>query len=181
MAEKTETQKIEREYIIPLRKEWAKVPRYKRAKKAIKAIRKFLVRHMKIYDRDLKKIKIDKYLNEEIWFRGIKKPPAKIKIKAIKEGEIVKAELAEMPKELEFKKKKEEKLKQKVGKVIEKRKEERKEEKEDKEVEEKKEASKDLEMKLEKEISKQEKQIKQQQSKALKSKAQVKQRKALEK
>src|SRR3989344_5060271 len=103
-----QTEKIEREYIIPLRKEWMKVPRYKKAKKAVKAIREFLARHMKIRDRDLKKIKIDRYLNEEIWFRGIKNPPAKIKVKAIKEGEIVRAELSEMPEKLKFKKLREE-------------------------------------------------------------------------
>jgi len=77
MAEQKST-KIEREYVIPLRVEWVKVPRYKRANKAITAIRKFLMRHMKIYDKDEKKIKIDGYLNEFVWFRGIKKPPAKI-------------------------------------------------------------------------------------------------------
>ena len=85
--------KIEREYIIPLRREWSKVPRYKKANRAIKAIKKFLARHMKIRDRDLDKIKIDKYLNEEIWFRGIRKPPHKIKVKAVKDGEIVRVEL----------------------------------------------------------------------------------------
>jgi large subunit ribosomal protein L31e len=75
---------IEREYIVPLRKEWLKVPRYRRAKKAVKALKEFMARHMKIYDRDLRKIKLDTYLNNELWFRGIKKPAHKIKIKAIK-------------------------------------------------------------------------------------------------
>jgi len=98
------TEKLEREYIIPLRVEWKKVPRYKRAAKAIKAIKQFLVRHMKIRDRDLNKIKVDGYLNETIWARGIKKPPAKIKVRAIKEGEIVRAELVEYSDKLKFKK-----------------------------------------------------------------------------
>ncbi len=55
MAKKPETkiEKIEREYIIPLRIKWKKVPRYKRANKAIKAIKEFLVRHMKIRNKDL--------------------------------------------------------------------------------------------------------------------------------
>lgn len=111
MAKKTEIkkEKVEREYVIPLRCEWKKVPRYKKANKAIKAIKEFLVKHMKIYDRDLKKIKIDTYLNEFVWFRGIKKPPAKVKIKAIKEGENVRVKLAELPKKLKFKKAREEK------------------------------------------------------------------------
>ena len=116
---KTETNKLEREYVIPLRSKWNRVPRYKRANKAIKSIKEFLVRHMKIRDRDLKKIKIDKYLNEEVWFRGIKKPPARIKVKAIKEKDIVKVELSEMPKKLKFKKTREEKREQKAAEIAE--------------------------------------------------------------
>tara|TARA_Y100000310_G_scaffold324512_1_gene386437 strand:+ start:694 stop:1278 length:585 start_codon:yes stop_codon:yes gene_type:complete len=122
MADKkteTPTNKLEREYVIPLRDKWKRVPRYKRANKAIKAIKEFLARHMKIRDRDLKKIKIDKYLNEEVWFKGIKKPPARIKIKASKEGDIVKVELAEMHKKLKFKKAREEKREQKAKEIAE--------------------------------------------------------------
>lgn len=119
MAE-TKTDNLEKEFTIPLRKEWHKVPRYKRVNKAVKAIKEFLVRHMKIYDRDLRKIKIDKYLNEELWFRGIKKPPAKIKIKAIKENDIVRVELFELPEKLKFKKAREEKREQKAVQTKEK-------------------------------------------------------------
>jgi len=108
MKQETSTNKIEREYVIPLRNKCKRVPRYKKTNKAIRTIREFLVKHMKIRDRDLNKIKIDKYLNEEIWFRGIKKPPARIKVKAIKEGDIVKVELFEFPENLKFKKAKEE-------------------------------------------------------------------------
>lgn len=124
MAKKTETKtnKIEREYVIPLRKQVKKVPRYKKTNKAIKTIKEFLVRHMKVYDKDLKKIKLDKYLNEFVWFRGIKKPPIKIKVKAIKKGEIVKVELAEMPAKLKFKKLREEKRDKKAKEFIEKKK-----------------------------------------------------------
>jgi len=107
---KQKSEAKEREYIIPLRVEWKKVPRYKRAAKAVKAIKEFLVRHMKIYDRDLKKIKIDKYLNEQVWFRGIKKPPVRIKVKAIREGDNVKVELVDYPDKLKFKKLREIKL-----------------------------------------------------------------------
>ena len=106
MAEK---EKLEREYVIPLRNKWKRVPRYKRANKAVKAIKEFLAKHMKIRDRDLKKIKIDRYLNEEIWFRGIRKPPSRIKVKAVKENDIVKAELYELPEKLKFKKAREDK------------------------------------------------------------------------
>ena len=124
MAEKTETKtdKLEREYIIPLRMKWKKVPRYKRANKAIKAVKEFLVRHMKIRDRDLKNIKIDKYLNEAIWFKGIRKPPTKIKVKAIKEGGIVRVEMAELPNRLKFKKARLEKREEKGLEAVTKKK-----------------------------------------------------------
>lgn len=117
MAEKTDVK--EREYVIPLRCEWQKVPRYKRANKAIKAIKEFLVKHMKIRDRDLKKIKIDKYLSEEVWFRGIKKPPAKIKVKAIRDGENVRVELVDYSEKAKFKKLREEKLEKKSKEIVE--------------------------------------------------------------
>src|SRR3989344_4558909 len=66
-AKKTEDTKIilEREYIIPLRRTWLKVPEYKRGKKAVKAIKLFLVRHMKVYDRDIRKIKIESVETKE--------------------------------------------------------------------------------------------------------------------
>ncbi|MCH8945851.1 MAG: 50S ribosomal protein L31e [Nanoarchaeota archaeon] len=152
MAEK---EKLEREYVIPLRNKWKRVPRYKRANKAVKAIKEFLAKHMKIRDRDLKKIKIDRYLNEEIWFRGIRKPPSKIKVKAVKEDDVVKAELYELPEKLKFKKAREEKreakaieeIKQKeVPPVPEEKTEESKEEevkKEDSKKEEEKESDKE--------------------------------------
>lgn len=143
--EKTETKpENEREYIIPLRRKWKKVPRYKRANKAIKAIKEFLVRHMKIRDRDLKKIKIDKHLNEAVWFRGIRKPPVKIKVRAVKEGDIIRVEAAELSEKLKFRKARLEKREEKAMEFISKKKaaikpEEKLEEKVEKTEEEKKE------------------------------------------
>jgi large subunit ribosomal protein L31e len=113
------TEKIEREYVIPLREKVRVVPRYKKTNKAVKTVKEFLVRHMKIRDRDLNKIKIDTYLNEALWFRGIRKPPHKIKVKAVKEGEIVHVELADMPKKFKFKKAREEKRLQKAKAILE--------------------------------------------------------------
>jgi len=99
-----------KEYIIPLREKCRVVPRYKKTPKAIRTIKEFLVRHMKIYDRDLNKIKLDTYLNEFLWARGIKRPPAKVKVKATKEGELVRVELVVFSKKLAGKKKREEKM-----------------------------------------------------------------------
>ena len=93
---------LEREYIIPLRKEILKVPAYKRAKKAIKAMKQFLAKHMRVEDRDLRKVKIDMYLNNEVWFKGIKKPLTKVKVIAKKIDGIVYAELAEIPEVVKY-------------------------------------------------------------------------------
>lgn len=106
---KPEKTELEREYVIPLRREWRKVANYRRAGRAAKAIKKFIARHMKVLDRDISKVKLDIYLNQELWFKGRRKPPAKIKVKARKEGDIVRVELVEMPQVLQFAKAKHEK------------------------------------------------------------------------
>lgn len=93
---------LEREYIIPLRREWLKAAEYKRVPKAVKAIRKFIARHMKIAERDTSKVKINKWLNQELWFRGIRKPPAKIKVKARKYEDHVDVELVEIPEKIKW-------------------------------------------------------------------------------
>ena len=112
MADKKNEPKIEyeREYTVPLRKGWLKVPSYKRANKAVKTLKEFLVRHMKIYDRDLRKIKVDVDLNNELRFRGMTKPPARIKVKAKKfDDGMVSVGLVELPKHIEFRDKRVEK------------------------------------------------------------------------
>jgi len=101
---------LEREYIIPLREKVRVVPRYKKTNKAVKTIKEFLVQHMKIRDRDLDKVKIDTYLNDFLWRRGIRHPPHKVKVRAIKIGGIVRVELAELPKKLADKKARAEKM-----------------------------------------------------------------------
>jgi large subunit ribosomal protein L31e len=103
MAEETNKVTIEREYVVPLRREWLNVPRYRRSKKAVRALKEFIAKHMKVYDRDLTKIKVDIYLNNELRFRGVRKPWNKIKVKAIKyeNGEVA-VKLVELPKHIEF-------------------------------------------------------------------------------
>jgi len=145
---------LKREYIIPLRKSWLKVPEYKRTNKAIKAIKEFLVKHMKIYERDLRKIKIDIILNNEIRFRGIKKPPTKIKVMAEKfDNDIVKVKLVNIPEHIKFQKiremKEEEKIKGKLKEKAQlKEKEEETEETKDSEDKEKIETKKDEKEKI---------------------------------
>ncbi|MBD3318418.1 hypothetical protein GF342_00755 [Candidatus Woesearchaeota archaeon] len=155
---------MERTYIIPLRKEWRKTVKCRRAKKTIRAIREFLQKHMKTDD-----VRIGKHLNEEVWKHGIKNPPSKVRVNARKEkeGHVI-CELfgKELPKKVEEPKKKStvEKLKDKVGKDTPKtakketvkeekttkkddKKDEKKENTAKKEVTEKKSAEKDAEKK----------------------------------
>lgn len=111
MANKKSESKIEREYIIPLREKSRVVARYKKTPKAVKTIKEFLAKHMKVENRDLNKVKIDKDLNQFLWARGIRKHPHKIKVKAIKEGENIIVQLVDYPNNLKFKKLREEKMK----------------------------------------------------------------------
>jgi len=113
----TKKQAEEREYIINFRREVMKVPRHKRTPKAVKAVKEFIAQHMRIPERDLKKVKIDRWLNQELWFRGIKSPVTRIKVKAKYEGENVRVELAELPDKLKFAKAREEKRKTEAEKV----------------------------------------------------------------
>ncbi len=111
-----ETKTLEREYIIPLRRAWLNVPEYKRARQAVKAIKIFIAKHMKVPDRDVDKVKVDVYLNNEIWFRGRTKPPTRIRVKAKKVGDIVTVDFVETPQFVKFLKAKHQKMHKKSTK-----------------------------------------------------------------
>ena len=83
----------ERFYTIPLGKAWL-MPPNKRAPKAIRIIKDFIKRHMKLEARkegaeeeeaEPKKLIISNEVNEKVWSRGIEKPPRKIRIRAAKD------------------------------------------------------------------------------------------------
>jgi len=121
-SDKAETKKeskieLQREYVIPLRREFNKTPQYRRAARAVHEIKVFLAKHMHVENRDLNKVKIDMYLNEEMWFRGIKNPWHKIKVKAVKKDGVVYAELAEVPEVLKYKMAREQARKDRVQKT----------------------------------------------------------------
>ncbi|MBU0898705.1 MAG: 50S ribosomal protein L31e [Nanoarchaeota archaeon] len=82
IAGKASASAEERIYTIPLRKAWLSTPRNKRAKRSVNTIRLFLKKHM---HSDV--VKISSGLNEHLWYRGIEKPPGKVKIKARKNKE----------------------------------------------------------------------------------------------
>jgi len=141
---KTKSLVTEREYIIPLRREILKVPRHKRTPKAIKAIKQFLAKHMRIANRDVSKIKIDDFLNKEIWHRGIKNPPTKIKVLAKRDGDVIRVTLVDFSKKAKFQIAREEKKKKALEtkkKPVKKEEPKKDEEKKEQTPEEKKEES----------------------------------------
>jgi len=82
---KTKVEKLERTYNIPLRREFLKVANWRKAEKAVTAVKQFLMRHMKSKD-----VKLGKELNEIIWQHGIKNPPHHVKVTALRneKGEV---------------------------------------------------------------------------------------------
>ena len=113
----------EKVFTIPLRDAYNE-QRTKRSKVAINIVRDFLKRHMKS-----EKISIGDSINKEVWSRGIQKPPRRIRIHALKENDVVYAELLDVDiktPSAEEVKEKEEKEKEKKEKIKEDRKERRK-------------------------------------------------------
>ncbi|MEM2610794.1 MAG: 50S ribosomal protein L31e [Candidatus Bathyarchaeia archaeon] len=82
----------ERVYTVPLSRAWI-MPVTKRAPRAIRILKAFIKKHMKIEEDS---IVISNEVNERIWNRGIEKPPRKIRIRASKDKDgIVTVYLAE--------------------------------------------------------------------------------------
>ena len=109
---------------------------------------------MKVRDGDLNKIKIDKYLNEAIWARGIRKPLSKVKVRVISEGGIFRAELVDMPEKLKFKKARLERREQKAKDFLEGKKATKKLEEKVKEAQVTEESKKEVEEKKKEESEK---------------------------
>lgn len=76
---------MERVYTVPLRRAYNAAHKY-RARAAMKALRAFIARHMKV---DESRVKIHESVNHEVWKRGARKPPRRIKVVAVKEGDCV--------------------------------------------------------------------------------------------
>ncbi|MFC4450682.1 MULTISPECIES: 50S ribosomal protein L31e [Halorussus] len=85
----------ERVITVPLRDAKA-APKHERADKAMSLVRDHLSQHFKVEDDE---VRLDPSINEEVWSRGRKKPPSKLRVRAARfeeEGEtIVEAEHAE--------------------------------------------------------------------------------------
>lgn len=81
----------EEKILIISLKEAKNAPRHRRAGRATKIVREFLAKHMKS-----DKINLDPALNQKLWERGTKKPPTKIRVKAVKDDDgLVNASLVE--------------------------------------------------------------------------------------
>ena len=83
----------ERIYTIPLRRAWIS-PRKKRAPRAVRIMRTFVQRHMKLEPgvkekegEETGRLVISNEVNEKLWGRGIEKPPRKIRVRAVKDKE----------------------------------------------------------------------------------------------
>ncbi len=80
-------EELERVFNVPLTIT-KRVPRTKRAPRAIKEIKEYVRQHMtdkSASKEELEKeVWIDYRLNEVIWARGIENPPSKVRVKAIR-------------------------------------------------------------------------------------------------
>ncbi len=83
-----------RTYTIPLRKEFLKTPKWRRAEKAVSTVRSFVTQHSKSEE-----VKIGRWLNEAIWHRGAKNPPSRVRVEVKKEELIASVELSELPRQ----------------------------------------------------------------------------------
>jgi len=77
----------EKIFTIPLREAYKKAEE-KRVPYAARLVRSYLKTHMKAEN-----VKMGSHLNEELWKRSISKPPRRVRVKAVREGGVVKAEL----------------------------------------------------------------------------------------
>ncbi len=70
---------LKREYTIPLRRKTKLAPNWRRSKKAMSVLIEFVKKHMKTDE-----VVICNELNEKIWENGIKNPPGKVSVVALK-------------------------------------------------------------------------------------------------
>jgi len=81
----------ERIYTVPLRKAYWTGSRLKRANRSVRILKEFVERHMKPEE-----LLIQPEVNNEIWSRGIQKPPRRLRIRATKNADnLVRVYLAE--------------------------------------------------------------------------------------
>jgi large subunit ribosomal protein L31e len=81
----------ERIYTVPLRKAYWTGSRLRRANRSVRILKEFVERHMKPEE-----LLIQPEVNEQIWARGMQKPPRRVRIRATKNADnLVRVYLAE--------------------------------------------------------------------------------------
>jgi len=80
-----------RTYTIPLRREFLKVPKWRRTKRAMSEVRSYLIKHTKNED-----VKISRWINEYIWKDGGKNPAGRVRVNVKLEKDVVSAELVDL-------------------------------------------------------------------------------------
>ena len=94
-AEKEEEIVEEKIYTVPLSRAWIMPPR-KRTPRAMRILRSFITKHMKLETRKEEEEKeeeepahliISDEVNRKVWARGAEKPPRKIRVRAAKDKE----------------------------------------------------------------------------------------------
>jgi len=108
--------KLERIYTIPLSKAYDYI-RTRRTERAVKLLREFVARHMKV---ELEDVRISEGVNALLWRDSIQRPPRRVKVRVVKEGEMAKAwlpgEEEDMKKAEDARKKAEEEKKKEADK-----------------------------------------------------------------
>ena len=107
---------LERLYTVPLSRAWI-AARHRRTRRAVNILREFAEKHMKSSE-----IKIDTDLNEELWKRGITKPPRRITVRMEKDEDGVVT--ISLPKKVEEVKEEAEAIKEEPKAEVEKAQEE---------------------------------------------------------
>ena len=67
-------------HTIPLRKDYLKVPKHRRSKRAISKIKRYVKKHAKVDE-----VKIGNNLNKYVWKDGIKNPPGQVEVEILKD------------------------------------------------------------------------------------------------
>ncbi len=67
-------------FVVPINKIKKRVPRWKRAPRAVRFVREWIARHTKADE-----VIIGADVNEKIWERGAEKPPGRLRVKVLVE------------------------------------------------------------------------------------------------
>lgn len=79
--------KLERIYTVPLSKAYDYI-RTRRTERAVKLLRAFVSRHMKV---ELEDVRISEGINALLWRDSMQKPPRRVKIRAVRENDKARA------------------------------------------------------------------------------------------